>query len=82
MARQYKITGNFQVVTTCADLDKLAQALNETARQFGDILHFNWEESGYMFIVSDMDLEIPINEFIDGEEELEEAEIDEDGDPN
>lgn len=82
MAREYKITGNFQVVTTCADLDKLAQALNETARQFGDILNFNWDERGYMFIVSEMDLEIPVNEFIDGDEELEEAELEDDSDPN
>ena len=84
MAREYKITGSFQVVTTCADLDKLAQALNETARQFGDILSFNWEERGYMFIVSDMDLELPSDSFIDGDEELEheeeESEVDESDD--
>ena len=80
MAREYKINGSFQLVTTCADLEKIAQALSETARQFGDILQFNWDEKGYMWMMTDMDLEVPVHDLIEGDEEEEEAEIEADDD--
>jgi hypothetical protein len=75
MAREYTFNGNFQITTTCTDLEKIAQALNETAKQFGDILHYNWQEDGYMFMISNLDVELPVTERIEGEEE--EAEIEE-----
>lgn len=80
MAREFAFRGRFEVTTSCADLDKIAQALNETARQFQDILKFNWDEEGQMWFISDMDLQIPTSGYIDDyEEEPEEAaEIDDD----
>jgi hypothetical protein len=71
MAREYTFNGSFQITTTCADLNKITQALNETARQFGDILQYNWQEKGYMFIVADVDVELPVTELVEDEEEAE-----------
>lgn len=75
MAREYDFYGRFKVKTTCPDLEKVARALNETARQFGDILQFSYDEQGYMWIYSDVELEIPVNEPVEEYEE-EESEVD------
>jgi hypothetical protein len=86
MARVYDFHGRFKIKTTCSDLEKISKALNETARQFADILDFNLRAEGlenpprgYMWIYSDVELDIPVNEPIeDYEEEEEEAEVDDD----
>lgn len=78
MAREFKFIGNFEVATSCADLDKIAQALNETARQFQDILRFNWDEQGQMWFHTDLDLEIPTSGYVESVEELDEAELEDD----
>lgn len=78
MRRRYHFTGTFEVETDCPDVDRIARVLNETAKQFGDILEFNSEQEkinpafrGYMWIHNDMDITIPINETADDEEESE-----------
>lgn len=82
MAREFDFHGRFKIKTTCSDLDKVAKALNETARQFGDILDFTYRAEGnddpprgYMWIYSDIELDIPVNE-PEEEYEEDEAEVD------
>jgi hypothetical protein len=85
MAREYHFFGRFKVTTDCPDLDKISKALNENARSFYDTLRFKSEAEGddppargYMWIYSDVEVEIPVNEPV--EEELEEEESEVEGD--
>lgn len=73
MANEYYFIGSFKIVTDCPDVDVVARVLNETAKQFGDIMSFNsdGEQRGYMWIYNDLEIEIPINDRIGDEEESE-----------
>lgn len=73
MAKPYLVFGTYKIVTECSDLEQITHALNETARQFGDIMEFSYQKRGYMKIENEIDLEIPINETED-EEEFDEDE--------
>lgn len=80
MARIYRYYGQFEVHTDCPDLEKIAKAMNETARTFADTLKFNSqaergpEYRGFMYISNDFEMEIPVNETVDDNEEEAEVE--------
>lgn len=76
MAREYIYHGSFKIVTNCPDVEKIARALNETARQFADIVEYNKFGAGYMWISNDVELVIPINETQEHLYDVEEIELD------
>lgn len=79
MARIYEYYGQFEVHTDCADVEKVARALNETAKQFADILKFNSsvagapQNKGAMFISNEVEMNIPVND--DTADDEEEADV-------
>jgi hypothetical protein len=81
MAREYTFTGRFEITTNCPDVDKIAVILNETARQFADIMDFRSEadgskSKGYMWIANELEIIIPVNDTQNNLYDLEESEAD------
>ncbi len=70
----YRFYGEFKIVTDCADLEKIQEALKIVERHFGDVLEITYDKRGYMRIQTELTMELPLHDMIEEEEEIEDIE--------